>query len=195
MNEPHARPGPLLVVVDMQRVFGDPASPWVTPGFDGLIEPIDALVAAFRDRSIFTRFVLPDRIEGSWKPYYETWAEVTRPERSEWFDLVEPWASRGLATLDEPRFSKWGPRLEALTGPDRTLILCGVATDCCVVATAIPAADAGMYVRVVADACRGIDEPAHARAIGLMAGFTPHIEITSVDEELKKRDLDASRSA
>jgi len=183
----------LLVVVDMQRVFGDPGSPWATPGFDELIEPIDALVTAFQDRSIFTRFVLPDRIEGSWKPYYETWAEVTRPERAEWFDLAEPWRSR--ATLDESRFSKWGTRLEALAGPDRTLVLCGVATDCCVVATAIAAADEGMYVRVVADACRGIDGSAHARAIDLMAGFTPHIGITTVAAELKERDLDASRSA
>ena len=195
MSAAQGRLGPLLVVVDMQHVFGDPGSPWATPGFDGLIEPIEALVAASRDRFIFTRFVLPDRIEGSWKPYYETWAEVTRPERSEWFDLAEPWGSRGLATLDEPRFSKWGPGLEALTGPDRALVLCGVATDCCVVATAIAAADAGMYVRVVGDACRGIDESAHARAIELMAGFVPHIEITSLNEELQERSLDAGRTA
>lgn len=190
-----ARPGPLLVVVDMQRVFGDPASPWATPGFDELTEPIEALVAAFGDRFVFTRFVLPDRIEGSWKPYYETWAEVTRPERSEWFALAEPWGSEGLATLDKPVFGKWGAELEALAGEERTLVLCGVATDCCVVATAIGAADAGMYVRVVADACRGIDEAAHARAIGLMAGFVPHIEVTTVDEELRGRSLDAGRTA
>lgn len=194
-NDPDSRAGPLLVVVDMQRVFGDPGSPWATPGFEELVEPIDALVAAFRDRFVFTRFVLPDRIAGSWKPYYETWAEVTKPERAGWFDLAEPWGSRNRPTLDEPRFSKWGPRLEALAGPDRTLVLCGVATDCCVVATAIPAADAGTYVRVVSDACRGVDGPAHDRAIGLMAGFAPQIEITSVDEELRARDLDASRSA
>jgi hypothetical protein len=50
-------------------------------------------------------------------------------------------------------------------------------------------------VRVVSDACRGVDGPAHDRAIGLMAGFAPQIEITSVDEELRARDLDASRSA
>ena len=195
MSEPHGRLGPLLVVVDMQHVFGDPGSPWTTPGFDEVIEPIESLVAASGDRFIFTRFVLPDRIEGSWKPYYETWADVTRPERSGWFELVEPWGSRGPATLDEPRFSKWGPELEALAGSERTLVLCGVATDCCVVATAIAAADAGMFVRVVADACRGIDEAAHARAIELMAGFVPHIEITSVDEELKGHSLDANRTA
>jgi nicotinamidase-related amidase len=195
VSAPQGRLGPLLVVVDMQHVFGDPGSPWATPGFDGLIEPIEALVAASGGRFIFTRFVLPDRIEGSWKPYYETWVDVTRPERAGWFQLAEPWGSRELATLDESRFSKWGSELEALAGSERTLVLCGVATDCCVVATAIAAADAGMYVRVVADACRGIDEAAHARAIELMAGFVPHIEITSVGEELRGRSFDASRTA
>lgn len=195
MSAPQDQPGPLLVVVDMQRVFGDPGSPWATPGFDELIEPIEALVAASGERFIFTRFVLPDRIEGSWKPYYETWADVTRPERSGWFRLAEPWGSRGLVTLDKPRFSKWGPELEALAGSERSLALCGVATDCCVVATALAAADAGMYVRVVGDACRGIDEAAHARAIELMAGFAPQIEVTSVGEELRGRSLDAGRTA
>jgi nicotinamidase-related amidase len=185
---------PLVVVVDMQDVFGDPASPWATPGFDELIGPIEELVAAAGDRTVFTRFVLPDRIEGSWAPYYVTWDEVTQPGRAAWFELAEPWRSRGVATLDVPRFSKW-PELASTAGPDGALLVCGVATDCCVIATALAAADAGRFVRVVADACRGVDAAAHDRAIALMAGFTPHIEITSVDQELASLRRDASRSA
>jgi nicotinamidase-related amidase len=191
---PAAEADPVLVVVDMQDVFGDPASPWATPGFHELIEPIEELVAA-AGRTVFTRFVLPDRIEGSWGPYYDTWEEVTRPERASWFELAEPWRSRGVATLDVPRFSKWGPELASITGSDATMLVCGVATDCCVIATALGAADAGRYVRVVADACRGIDDAAHDRATALMAGFTPHIEITSLDRELPRLRRDESRSA
>lgn len=178
--------GPLLTVIDMQDVFGDPESPWATPGFDELVGPIGQLASAFGDRSVFTRFVLPASIEGSWEPYYEAWAEVTDPARSAWFELAEPWRSMSPRTLERPTFSKWGPALENMSGPDRTLVICGVATDCCVVSTALAAADAGQHVRIVADACRGVDGSAHDRAIGLMAGFSPQIVISMVDAELER---------
>jgi nicotinamidase-related amidase len=179
-------PGPLLAVIDMQDVFGDPQSPWATPGFDELTSPIDHLLSSFGDRAVFTRFTLPASIEGSWGPYYEMWAEVTDPERAAWFELAEPWRSKSPRTLDRPTFSKWGSELESMSGPDRTLVVCGVATDCCVVATAIAAADGGQHVRVVADACRGVDAAAHDRALGLMSGFAPQIVITTVEAELQR---------
>lgn len=179
----------------MQRVFADPDSPWATPGFDELVEPIDRLVRRAGDRVVFTRFVLPGRIGGSWRPYYEMWPEVVDPERAAWFDLAEPWRERAAQTLDKPTFSKWGLELEALVGTARTLVVCGVATDCCVIATAMAAADAGVFVRVAADACRGIDAAAHERALGVMAGFVPHIEITTVGEEVDGRWDGADRTA
>lgn len=178
--------GALLVVVDMQRVFRDADSPWATPGFDELAEPITRLVEAFGERVVFTRFLVPEQPEGSWVPYYARWEEVTKPERRPWIDLAEPYVSMRRRTIDKPTFSKWGPEMEATAGASKTLVLCGVATDCCVIATAIPAADAGMFVRVVADACRGVDAAAHERAIGLAAGFMEQIEVTSVDEELRR---------
>jgi nicotinamidase-related amidase len=178
---------PLLVVVDMQRIFRDADSPWATPGFDELAEAITRLVGAFEDRVVFTRFIVPERYEGSWVPYYELWSEVTKPGRRDWMDLAEPYASWEPRTLDKTTFSKWGPELEAAAGAAKTLVLCGVATDCCVIATAIAAADAGMFVRVVADACRGVDEAAHERALGLAAGFAPQIVVSTLEEELNLR--------
>jgi nicotinamidase-related amidase len=178
---------PLLVVVDMQDVFGDPESPWATPGFDELVEPIDRLLEKAGDRVVFTRFVPPTRVDGSWRSYYDMWPEVLDPNRAAWFELAEPWRDRGGSTLDKPSFSKWDPELETLMGSDGTLVVCGVATDCCVIATAIAAADAGAYVRVAADACRGIDLAAHERALDVMAGFTPHIEITTTAEAYSLR--------
>jgi len=177
---------PLLAVIDMQRVFGDADSPWATPGFDEIIEPIARLVSAFGDRVVFTRFLVPGRWGGSWTPYYELWREVTLPEHRDWYDLVEPWASRRPRTLDCTSFSKWGGRLEALIGPSKELVVCGVATDCCVISTALPAADAGMFVRVVGDACRGVSDAAQEHALAICAGFAPQIEVTTVDEELER---------
>ncbi|MGZ4114917.1 MAG: cysteine hydrolase family protein [Actinomycetota bacterium] len=181
--------GPLLAVIDMQHVFGDADSPWATPGFDEVIEPIERLVMAFRDRVVFTRFLVPERWDGSWGPYYELWHEVTLPEHRDWYDLVEPWASRDPKTLDRPTFSKWGSGLETLIGPSKELVLCGVATDCCVITTALPAADAGMFVHVVGDACRGVSDAAQEHAFAICAGFSPQIEVTTVDEELARLAL------
>jgi nicotinamidase-related amidase len=177
----------LLVVIDMQRLFGDPVSPWCTPGYPDIVENVDKMVRAFGDRVVFTRFVVPERPEGSWIPYYQQWEAVTRPEARAWMDLTEPWASRHPATLDRPTFSKWGPQLREAAQRFRTMILCGVSTDCCVIATALPAADDGMFVRVVGDACAGLDQAAHERALAICKGFAPQITVSTVEEELARR--------
>jgi nicotinamidase-related amidase len=181
----------LLIVVDMQRVFGDPESPWATPGFDGLIEPIDRLVRAYSDRVVFTRFVAPSEPEGAWADYYDMWEFVRRPEAVPLLDLVEPWTN-AAPTLDTTTFSKFGPELVTLAGQSRALIVCGVTTDCCVLSTVLDAVDAGMHVRVVKDACAGVDGAAHERAIAIMAGFRPHVEVTTVARELETRDVRAT---
>jgi nicotinamidase-related amidase len=64
------------------------------------------------------------------------------------------------------------------------MVLTGVSTDCCVLATAVAAADAGVHVKVVADACAGITDADHQRALDVMALFAPMIEITTVEQIL-----------
>jgi nicotinamidase-related amidase len=178
--------GPLLVVVDMQKVFAD--GPWGTPGFWDLVPGIERLVQAFGDRVCFTRFVVPPSPEGAWVDYYRDWEFVTRPEAAPSLDLVEPFASRdGAAVVSKTTFGKWGPELERLAGPSKTLVVCGVATDCCVIATVLGAVDGGMHVRLVEDACAGIDAEAHARAVAVMAGFPPQVAVTTVAAELAAR--------
>ncbi|CAN5309294.1 isochorismatase family protein [soil metagenome] len=175
-----------MVVIDMQGVFGEPGSPWFTPGYPRIVRSVDELVTSFGDRVVFTRFVLPERPEGSWIPYYRRWHAVTTEDARSLFDLTEPWARMRLQTLDKHTFSKWGPELKAEAGPGRTLVLCGVSTDCCVISTAVAAADAGMFVRIVSDACAGVDEAAHEAALRVASGYAPQIEVTTVAEELAR---------
>lgn len=175
---------PLLVVIDMQELFRDPASPWSVPGFDELAEPIGRLADAFDDRVVHTRFTLQPAAGGSWIPYYATFDAVTRPENAGWFKLAEPYRAHASVVVDRPVFNAWGERLAGLAGEPATLILCGVATDCCVISTALPAADAGGFVRVVDDACRGSSVQAHEAAISVLRGYAPQVTITTVDAEL-----------
>ena len=59
------------------------------------------------------------------------------------------------------------------------MTVAGVATDCCVVSTVLPAADAGVPVRVVTDACAGSDDEEHDRAVHLMGLHAPLVELTT----------------
>jgi nicotinamidase-related amidase len=74
--------------------------------------------------------------------------------------------------------------MRGILGEDATMILVGVSTDCCVISTALAAADAGVRVRVVEDACAGVSDADHDRALAAMALYAPLIEITTAEAVL-----------
>ncbi len=168
-----------LVVVDPQRIFADPASEWASPMFDDAVQRIGTLAATVGpERTLVTRWV-PGGREGSWRAYFERWPFADRPARDPFFDLVGP--AEGLTahpTLDVTTFGKW-PALAEATGATPTLVLTGVSTDCCVISTALPAADAGASVLVPADACAGSDGPSHEAALHVMGLYAPQIVVTT----------------
>ena len=84
-----------------------------------------------------------------------------------------------------PTFGKWGPELAAVTGPLPHLVLAGVSTDCCVVSTALAAADAGATITVVTDACAGSTPDNHRAAMDVMALYPPQITLATTDEVLR----------
>ena len=73
-------------------------------------------------------------------------------------------------------FGKW-PVLRDLVGDGARLTLTGVSTDCCVLSTALPAADAGATVRIAAAGCAGSSEENHQRALDAMSLYGPQITI------------------
>jgi nicotinamidase-related amidase len=173
-----------LIVIDMQHVFAEPASPWFTLGFATAAERIAALLPRFGRRVIFTRFVPPRAIEGSWADYYRRWDFAAAPANAELWQIVPPW--RGSEHIDTHRFSKWGAALRTLTGPSATVVLCGVSTDCCVLMTALAAVDDGAFVRVVADACGAKTPEVHEGALSLLRTRAPQLTITSTAEEVSR---------
>ncbi|MFK5647219.1 cysteine hydrolase family protein [Ornithinimicrobium sp. LYQ121] len=169
---------PWLVVVDAQRIFADPASEWYAPRFAETVEPIRELVAAHEGRVVQTRWVPPHVKHGSWIPYFETFPFADRSQYDPIFDIVEEIAELHLPhTVSEPTFGKWGEQLRSVTGADAHLVLAGVATDCCVLSTALAAADAGCTVEVVAAACAGSGDEAHERALQAMRLYAPQITV------------------
>ena len=81
--------------------------------------------------------------------------------------------------VTEGTFGKWGPGLSALTGPTPHLVLAGVSTDCCVISTVLPGADAGATVTVVTDACAGSTPENHAAAVQVMGLYPPQVNLAT----------------
>ena len=186
---------PWLAVIDMQRVFGEPDSPWLAPRFAEIVGPVRQLAEAFRPRVTFTRFVAPAAPAGAWRRYYEQWPFALQPPDARIYQLVDDFAGQPGPTLDAATFSKWGPELAGLIGAGDgddgdadgspgQLVLAGVSTDCCVLSTALAAADAGVAVRVVADACAGATDESHRQALDIMRLYEPLIKVVSLADIL-----------
>jgi len=173
-----------LAVIDMQRVFGDPGSDWFAPRFAEIVGPVRRLADAFRPRVTFTRFIAPEVPQGAWRQYYQQWPFALQPPGARIYELVDELAAGAGPTLDATTFSKWGTELSRRTADGGPLILAGVSTDCCVLSTALAAADAGVPVRVVADACAGVTDESHRQALDILRLYAPLVEIVQVADIL-----------
>lgn len=176
--------GAWLVAVDLQTVFADPTSPWASAQFDRALEGTQRLLPAFVGRTVRTRFVAPAEPQGAWQRYYRDWPFALVADDDPLYDLVPDLAGEAGPVLTAGTFGKWGPELSRLTRDSAELVLTGVSTDCCVLSTALAAADAGIAVRVVVDACAGASEADHQRALDAMALYAPLVTLSTVAEVL-----------
>ncbi|MFC7376617.1 cysteine hydrolase family protein [Brachybacterium sp. GCM10030267] len=185
---PDSEARPWLLVVDAQQIFADPASEWASPFWGGAWERIRELaVAVGPERTVLTRWLPTADRRTAWGDYFAAWPFADVPAEDPLYDLVEQ--ARGLSahpTVDEPTFGKWGPQLAARigaapgTGPH--LLVTGVSTDCCVIATVLAAADAGMRVTVVTDAVAHSTRENGAAALHTMGLFEPQVDLRTTGD-------------
>lgn len=174
---------PWLVAIDLQHVFGASHSPWASPTFETAAAGVARLAPAFGDRAVFTRYVAPAKPEGAWKPYFAVWPFALVPPDDPLYDLDERFRDAPHVETRET-FGKWDAALHATTGYASEIVLAGVSTDCCVLSTALAAADAGIHVRLVVDACAAPTLTDHERAVLTMGMYAPLIELTTIDAVL-----------
>jgi nicotinamidase-related amidase len=175
---------PWLMIIDMQRIFGEPTSEWAAPGYAAASAGIQRLLGGFGSRVCFTRFLAPDVPAGVWITYYEKWPFALDPVNAPLYELSEEFAAVPATTIDRTTFGKWGADTDRLLGHPQEIVLAGVTTDCCVLSTALPACDAGVHVTVVADGCAGVTEADHERALDAMELYSPMIDVADVDSVL-----------
>ena len=180
------------VVVDMQRLFAEDTG-WLVPTIHTVLPNIQRLVDHRPDRALYPRFITPKSAEaadGHWKAFYRRWPQVTQDRLASpaLFDLMAPLSAKapadaqidkpGFSSFSTPDFAKALARLKA--GP---LVLTGVETDACVLATAIDAMDRGYRVIVASDAVTSTSLEAHRAALDhLYPRMAPLLELATTSD-------------
>jgi nicotinamidase-related amidase len=179
-----AQTDPWLMIIDMQRIFAEPTSEWATPGYAAASAGIQRLLGRFESRVCFTRFLAPDSPTGVWMTYYEKWSFALDPVNAPLYELCDEFPSRPAVMVDRTTFGKWDAEIDRLLRHPQEIVLAGVTTDCCVLSTALAACDAGVHITVVPDACAGVTQNDHQRALDAMALYSPMIDVADVDTVL-----------
>lgn len=180
-----------LVVIDMQRLFAEHPE-WRVRSLPTVLPNVARLVDHRPGAALYTRFLTPARADGthgSWRRYYRRWRSVTRSRLDPaLLELVPPLAERAdaEAVFDKATFSSFGSAAfgcELTLRRIDTLILAGVETDVCVLATALAAVDLGYHVVIAADAVTSAAVSAHRAVLErLLPRFEMQIEAATTDE-------------
>lgn len=173
--------------VDMQNMFARD-TPWHTPWIDRVLPVVAAVAEAHPDRTIFTRFIPPERpdaMPGRWRAYYERWPEMTRERMPrDLLNLVAPLARLvpPAVVVDKPVYSGFAsPQLRALLTERKidSLVITGAETDVCVLATVMGAVDRGFRVVLAADALCSSSDRTHDALLTLYnERYGQQIEVT-----------------
>ena len=167
-------PQAVHLCVDMQTLFAE-RTDWHVPWLERVLPVVAHLTEARRERTIFTRFVPPERPEdaiGAWRRYYAHWRDMTG-ERLDprLIQLVPPLAAltppaiiidKGhYSPFSEPAFLEALGRLKA-----DALVITGGETDVCVLAAVMV-----MLIRDRSPAPRIVRSSAMLRSFKLAVGL------------------------
>jgi nicotinamidase-related amidase len=171
----------VLLIVDMQNGFLGRRSQHVLPS-------VVKLVDEFKRRGlpvVFTRF---HNNPGS---HYEQLIGWTRLRTSPETDLhpdLEPYANE---VVDKDIYSAFTPSFSAMVEQNRwrTIAICGVATDGCVLKTAVDAFERNLVPLVISDACAShAGEDVHNAGLMLLGRFIGKQQIMEIATLLSKVD-------
>lgn len=159
-------PSAVHLCVDAQRMFLE-GTEWKVKWLSRTLPNICSITKAHPGKTIFTRFIpveKPGDGHGMWRSYYRRWAQMTRQNLDPHFiDIIPELAALAPSAeiIDKDVYGPWlcTSLHKRLTdkGID-TLIITGLETEVCVLATISGAVDLGYRVIVVDDAvCSSTD--------------------------------------
>jgi nicotinamidase-related amidase len=177
--------------IDMQNIFAK-GGVWETPWMEKVLPVISDVAARYRERTVFTRFVTPQRAEdrpGQWQAYFRKWECATRSRLGPTDLDIVPALSRHVPPaliVDKPAYSAFsGSRLRDLLVEKHvgSVVITGAETDVCVLATVLSAVDLGFRVIIVEDAlCSSSDTGHDALMTMYRTRFHGQIDLVSAEE-------------
>jgi nicotinamidase-related amidase len=177
--------------IDMQNIFAR-GGLWETPWMERVLPTVEAIVSRYRDRTIFTRFITPQRAEdrpGQWQHYFRRWEQATRQNlKGPELDLVPAMARYvpPAIVIDKPFYSAFAHSklYDLLVGKGvGTVVVSGAETDICVLATVLGAVDLGFRVVIVEDAlCSSSDQGHDALMTMYRTRLHEQIDVLEADE-------------
>ncbi len=177
----------VLVVIDMQNGFLGSRSNHIIPNVVQLIEECKKRGVPI----VFTRF---HNLEHS--PYEELigWTRLrTAPETDLTAELV-PFAQ---TVIDKEIYSSFIPEFNDLVAENHwnTFILCGVATESCVMKTAVDAFEKRLTPLVVSDACAShAGEEVHTAGLMILGRFIGKDQLVTTNQLLKLLDANVRQN-
>jgi nicotinamidase-related amidase len=172
-----------LVLVDLQRLFVDPASPAWVRGWEETAPRARRLARACAARGwtvAATRHVHSAGDDGGVMGCFFERLQRDGDVMSELLPELCDWAP-DLSVVSKARFSALSePSVAAAAEEAGVVLLAGVQTHLCVLASALDAASRGVTPVVVADACAARTEALHQSALRVLAAG--HSYVATVDE-------------
>lgn len=168
----------ILLLIDFQYIFYLPTA-WNVPHFkEAQTNALKAQKKLNNTTTIATRYIPPKPLTGEWVNYFKHYPNISTNPDDKVYDLP----IKADFVVSAPKFGKWDAILSSIAMNDvSTVYIAGVATECCVLATALAAVDSGVKVIIISDACAGATQETHDRALNLMKDFAPSITIKTSD--------------
>ena len=172
----------LLVIIDPQKAY-QKGGVWQVVDMESVEKNIIKLMEKYQDFIILKEINNPEP-NGTWKIYQEAYANVTNDTTiSELTERFKPYEDKVMIKYTFSAFSC--PQFVKLVKQYNRLIITGVQTECCIMATLIDGMREGIEQYYVKDACSGRSmEMIHA-AEAIIEGMPIHIKIKTTEELLK----------
>ncbi len=181
--------GDLLLVIDMQNVYRQNQK-WECWQTEQAARNIVRIIESKKCSTAFTRFIASKRPRGVWQNYNAENADVNGDKfLNEYHPALAPYLEHFPLFTKSTYSSLKNRKLKKLCRRAKRVIVAGVVTECCVLATIFELIDEGIYTVFISDAVSGVNETMDKAVKNVLSGLSPlHVKIATTSEYLSEAE-------